>query len=142
VVGLALGAAGRTGALNWQLPYSASLTLRQIGLILFLAGVGSRSGYAFFSAVATPLGVTLFVTGTAVTAGAAVALLCVAHKAMGIPFARASGLLAGLQTQPAVLGFAAETMKSDEPDLAYATVYPLATIAKLIVAQLLLGAPL
>ena len=50
-----------------------------------------------------------------------------------------SGLLAGLQTQPAVLGFATETMKSDEPNVSYATVYPLATITKLVLAQLLLG---
>ncbi|PJI54253.1 hypothetical protein CTI14_17665 [Methylobacterium radiotolerans] len=78
--------------------------------------------------------------GTLVTTVAAVTLLTVAHKVQKIPFAHAAGMLAGLQTQPAVLGFATETMKSDEPNVGYATVYPLATIAKLILAQLLLGA--
>lgn len=140
IVGLILGAVGQTGPLNWQLPYNANLTLRQIGLILFLAGVGSRSGYAFFTTVASPLGLKLFLAGTLVTTVAAVTLLTVAHKVQKIPFAHAAGMLAGLQTQPAVLGFATETMKSDEPNVGYATVYPLATIAKLILAQLLLGA--
>ncbi len=140
IVGLVLGAIGSTGSLNWQLPYNANLTLRQIGLILFLAGVGSRSGYAFFSTVASPLGLTLFLIGTAVTTLAAVVLLTVAHKVQKVPFARAAGMLAGLQTQPAVLGFANETLKSDEPNVGYATVYPIATLAKLILAQLLLSA--
>jgi putative transport protein len=44
LVGLVLGALGRTGPLVWQVPYSASLTLRQIGLALFLAAVGVNAG--------------------------------------------------------------------------------------------------
>lgn len=139
IVGLILGAVGTTGPLNWQLPYNANLTLRQIGLILFLAGVGSRSGYAFFTTVASPLGLKLFLIGTLVTTLAAITLLTVAHKIQHIPFTRATGMLAGLQTQPAVLGFATESLKSEEPNVGYATVYPVATIVKLILAQLLLG---
>lgn len=139
IVGLILGAVGTTGPLNWQLPYNANLTLRQIGLIMFLAGVGSRSGYAFFSTVASPLGVKLFLIGTLITTLAAVTLLTVAHKIQKVPFAQATGMLAGLQTQPAVLGFATESLKSEEPNVGYATVYPVATIVKLILAQLLLG---
>jgi putative transport protein len=48
-------------------------------------------------------------------------------------------MLAGFQTQPAVLGFASEQARNDLPNLGYATVYPLATIAKIILAQLLLA---
>lgn len=139
VVGLVLGALGKTGPFQWQLPYNASLTLRQLGLILFLAGVGSRSGYAFAHTVASPLGATLFASGALLTTAAALAFLWIAHRRMHVPFARATGLLAGLQTQPAVLGFAAETTKSDEPNVGYATVYPAATLAKLLLAQWLLG---
>lgn len=139
IVGLILGALGTTGPLNWQLPYNANLTLRQIGLILFLAGVGSRSGYAFFTTVVSPLGLKLFLIGTLITTLAAAVLLTVAYKIQKIPFARAAGMLAGLQTQPAVLGFATESLKSEEPNVGYATVYPVATIVKLILAQLLLG---
>ena len=53
IVGLILGALGRTGQVLWQLPHSANLTLRQLGVILFLAGIGTRSGYAFASTLLT-----------------------------------------------------------------------------------------
>ncbi|MBO0222960.1 transporter, partial [Vibrio parahaemolyticus] len=47
VMGLVLGALNRTGPILWQLPYSANLTVRQLGVILFLAGIGTRSGWTF-----------------------------------------------------------------------------------------------
>lgn len=50
-----------------------------------------------------------------------------------------TGLLGGLQTQPAVLSFALEQTKNDLPNVGYTTVYPLATVAKIILAQVLLA---
>src|SRR5262249_15920819 len=40
VVGLCLGQQRRTGGLNWTIPVSANLVLRNFGLTLFLAQVG------------------------------------------------------------------------------------------------------
>ncbi|TLN05914.1 transporter, partial [bacterium] len=37
VTALVVGALGRSGPIIWEMPYSANLTLRQIGLVLFLA---------------------------------------------------------------------------------------------------------
>ena len=56
LVALVLGALERTGRLNWTLSYSANLTLRQFGLILFLAGIGT--GQAMHSGIwsAVPTG--------------------------------------------------------------------------------------
>jgi putative transport protein len=48
------------------------------------------------------------------------------------------GVLAGLQTQPAVLGFALEQTHNDLPTVGYAAVYPVATIAKILAVQMLL----
>ena len=48
------------------------------------------------------------------------------------------GVLAGLQTQPAVLGFGLEQSGNDLPNIGYATVYPLAMIGKILLAQVLL----
>lgn len=139
IVGLILGALGRSGPFVWQMPQSANLTLRQLGLILFLAAVGTRAGYAFVTTVPGALGLTLLLVGALLTCGVALSFVWVAHKVFKLRFAAAVGLLAGLQTQPAVLGFAVEQTGSDEPNIAYATVYPLATITKLLLAQLLLG---
>jgi len=49
------------------------------------------------------------------------------------------GMLAGVQTQPAVLGFAVEQTHDDLPNVGYARVYPIATIAKILVAQVILS---
>jgi putative transport protein len=44
-----------------------------------------------------------------------------------------------MHTQPVVLGFASEQTRDDLPGVGYATVYPLATVLKIVLAQLLLG---
>jgi putative transport protein len=138
IVGLILGALGRTGPILWQLPHGANLTLRQLGLILFLAGVGTRSGYAFASTLSSGGGLALFLAGMAVTTIIAMMTLWIGYQILKIPFPLLTGLLAGLQTQPAVLGFASERAGNDLPNVGYATVYPVATISKIVIAQLLL----
>jgi len=138
VVGLLLGARGFTGRLFWTMPYTANLTVRQVGLVLFLAGVGTQAGYPFVQTMVRPEGALLFGAGAVITCAAALALLWVGYRLLKIPFSLLSGMLAGLQTQPAVLGFATEQAGSDLPNVGYATVYPTATIAKIVLVQLLL----
>ena len=48
-------------------------------------------------------------------------------------------MVAGVHTQPAVLGYALEQTRNDVPNLGYAAVYPAATIAKLLLVQLLVA---
>ena len=138
IIALILGALGRTGPMVWSLPYSANLTLRQIGLILFLAGVGTRAGYAFVTTLAQGEGLLIFIAGAVVTSVTAVATLWIGHHLLNIPLGLLAGMLAGLQTQPAVLAFASEQAGNDLPNIGYATVYPVAMIAKILLAQLLL----
>jgi putative transport protein len=52
-------------------------------------------------------------------------------------FVTLSGLLAGGTTNPPALSFATNLCRSDAPTLAYATVYPLTTLLRILVAQLL-----
>jgi putative transport protein len=139
VVALILGALGRTGPLIWSLPYSANLTLRQIGLILFLAGVGTRAGYAFLTTLTQGGGLYILGAGAVVTCVVALLTLWIGYWLLKIPMSLLSGMLAGLQTQPAVLGFALEQTGNDLPNIGYATVFPVATIAKILLAQVLLS---
>lgn len=138
VVALVLGTLRRTGPLIWSLPYSANLTLRQIGLILFLAGVGTRSGYAFLSTFTQRGGFVIFVAGVIITCATGLATLYIGSRLFKIPMGLLTGMLAGLQTQPAVLGFALKQADNDLPNVGYATAYPIATIAKVVLAQLLI----
>jgi putative transport protein len=139
IVALILGALGRTGPLVWSLPFSANLTLRQIGLIMFLAGVGTKAGYAFISTFTQGGGVYLFIAGALITTLVSLTTLWIGYRLLKIPMSLLIGLLAGLQTQPAVLGFGQEQTGNDLPNLGYASMFALAVIVKIIVAQLLIA---
>jgi putative transport protein len=139
VVGLVLGRLGRTGRLVWTLPYSANLTLRQLGLVLFLAGVGTRSGNAFVTTLQHG-GAAIFAAGALVTCVVATTTLVVGRMMLRIPMPLLIGMVSGIHTQPAALAFATQQTESDQPNVGYASVYPLATIAKIVLAQLLLEA--
>jgi putative transport protein len=141
LVGLVLGARGATGPLVWTMPYGANHTLRQFGLVLFFAGVGTRAGYAFAETLLQPSGLLLFGAGAALTCSVALLTLWVGHRRLGIPMSLLTGMLAGLHTQPAVLTHATEQTGNDLPNVGYATVFPTATLLKLILAQLLLALP-
>ncbi len=139
IVGLVLGRLGRTGPLVWTLPFSANLTLRQLGLVLFLAGVGTRSGYAFATTFTQGGGVSIFLAGAAITTLTAFLGLWFGHRVLRIPRDVLVGIIAGVHTQPAALAFAAEQTGNEQPNRGYATVFPMATIAKIVLAQLLLA---
>ncbi len=136
LVALILGKLERTGRVNWTIPVSANLTLRQIGLLLFFAGVGVGAGYSFWQTLKTN-GWQMIAAGACVTVAVALATLIVAHKALKIPLDTAMGITSGIHTEPASLTYASEISHNDRPNIGYTTVYPLAMIAKIILAQLL-----
>jgi putative transport protein len=135
LIGLLVGALGHTGPFTWQLPYNASLTLRQLGAVLFLAGVGTRSGYAFVDTLAQGAGIELLLLGVVVTALSALLVILGGVFLLRTPTGVLAGIVGGLVTQPAVLAFAVERTGSDLPNTGYATVYPVATITKILLAQ-------
>jgi putative transport protein len=139
LVALILGFYERTGPLVWSLPYSANLTLRQIGLILFLAGIGTRAGSALLTTFTQGNGLQLLLVGSLATCSMALATLWIGYRLLRIPMSILVGMLAGLQTHPALLSFATEQTGNDVPDIGYAAVYPVAIIAKIIIAQLILA---
>jgi putative transport protein len=139
IVALILGTIKRTGNLIWTLPYSANATLRQIGLVFFLAGIGTRAGYGFLSTFAKGGGITLFFVGAAITFIATALHLWIGHRLFRIPMSILTGMVAGLFTQPAVLGYALEQTDNDLPNIGYASVYPVAMIAKILLVQALLS---
>jgi putative transport protein len=58
---------------------------------------------------------------------------------MRVPMSLLIGMVAGLYTQPAVLGYALEQTENDLPNIGYASVYPVAMITKILLAQALLS---
>ncbi len=139
IVALILGALGRTGQMTWTLPQSANQTLRQIGLIFFLAGIGTRAGGAFLDTVRQGQGALLFGAGAFVTLLLAFTTLWAGYRLWRIPMAVLTGMLAAIQTQPAVLAFAQEQSEDDLPSVGFARVYPMAILLKIVLAQVLLA---
>lgn len=138
IMGLFLGTIARTGKMVWTIPYSANTTLRQIGLVLFLAGIGTRAGYSFFTTMVQGGGLVIFGAGAAITCITALLTLWIGYKLLHIPMSILTGILAGLQTQTAVVGYALEQTRNDFPNLGFASVYPIATITKILYVQILL----
>ena len=65
-------------------------------------------------------------------------ILIIGHKVLKVPFGQAAGMIAGLQTHPAVLSYVSNHTKNELPSMGYTTVYPVSMVAKIICAQLLL----
>ncbi|AEX46024.1 transporter [Corynebacterium diphtheriae] len=140
VVALVLGAVGRSGRFVWQVPYGANLALRQLGITLFLAAIGTTAGASFRASLSDPASLTIIAVGAIITLTLAIFVLVVGYKVMKIPYGQTAGMLAGIQTHPAVLSYVSAMTKNDLPALGYTSVYPLAMIAKIIAAQVVLFA--
>ncbi|MEW6493324.1 MAG: aspartate:alanine exchanger family transporter [Cyanobacteriota bacterium] len=134
---LVLGWRGRTGPLVWDLPAETSATLRQLGFVLFFTAVGLKSGSHFVDAVMDN-GLVLLIVGAMITLVATLILLGGAMLVLHLDWVTATGILAGGQTQPAILTFIGNLAKSEAPNVAYVSIMPTAMIAKIIAAQVLL----
>jgi putative transport protein len=138
VVGLVLGVVARTGPVTWQIPQGANLVLRQFGILMFLACAGLGSGTAFADAVATRRGLELAAAGVVVSTLVAGLVPLAAQLVLRRDVVESAGMLAGVETQPAALAYASERAAGDERVIAaYALVFPVAMIAKILVVQLL-----
>lgn len=140
-VALILGRFHRIGPLVWNFPYSANHTIRQFGLVLFAAGIGVISGEGFRAIVSQNVSVLPLFLGAAflVCFVADSLTMLLGYKLFGIPLNIMFGILAGTHTQPVVLGYANHHTGNDLPNVGFATVYPLATILKIVLAQVLLA---
>ena len=135
LVALILGAVRRTGPILWTMPYSANLTLRQLGLILLLASVGVRSGNAFLQAFQSGDGWLILGVGLLLIVVTTFVALWIGYKWARIPY----GLLLGMiSPQPAVLDYAEDQAGNALPTVGYTLMFPFAIIINVILAQVLL----
>ena len=133
IVGLLLGALGRTGKMLWTLPYGANVTLQQLGLILVLAYIGVRSGAAFGTSLSID-GLWIFLASAILSILTAVVTLWIGKRVFKMPF---SLLLGMVSNQPAILDFAQNRTNNSIPQIGFSMIFPIALIAKIAIAQLL-----
>ena len=138
VVGLVLGKLERTGPIIWGMPFAANLVTRQIGLVFFLAGIGTKAGPGL-GATFESGGWGLIAAGAAITTFVSVAAIIVCSRLLRLPLSAAMGVVSGMHTQPAVLAYANHETGGELPNIYYASVYPASMIAKIILAQIIVS---
>jgi putative transport protein len=137
LVALVLGRFGRIGRLVCHMPVNANLAFREFGIALFFAAVGLGAGPTFFASVFSASGLGWLGAGLCVTVVPLLTAGVFARAVLGMNFTVLSGLLAGSMTDPPALTFATKLSESDVPTIAYATVYPLTTLLRILTAQVL-----
>jgi putative transport protein len=135
IVAILVGARSRIGRLVWHIPRSTSMAFRELGIALFFAGVGLMAGPTFFSTAFSLTGFLWVLAGACVTILPLVIVGMFARKQLGLNYVELSGLLAGSMTDPPALAFANGICQSETPAVAYATVYPLTMLLRIMVAQ-------
>jgi putative transport protein len=127
----------RIGSVVWFMPATANTAIREMGIVLFLACVGLQAGEKFIPAILGGDGLVWLACGFAITVVPLLAVGIFARAVLKTNFIDLCGLLAGSMTDPPALAFANSIAKSDSPSVAYATVYPLAMLLRILAAQLL-----
>jgi putative transport protein len=138
LVALILGRFGRIGPLSWHIPLPANVTLRDFGLMLFLAAVGLASGTPFVETVADT-GITFLAVGAAVLLATMLGILLLGHLVFRLSTDDLLGVMSGAAGNPAILSYANQSLPSDRIDVAYATIFPSMTILKILCVQIAIG---
>ena len=137
VVALILARIGSIGKLYWFMPPSANLALREIGIVLFLAVVGLKSGGSFVDTLTNGSGLEWMGYGIFITLIPLITVGIIARLYAKLNYLSLCGLLAGAMTDPPALAFANELKEGSAAALSYATVYPLTMFLRIISPQLL-----
>ncbi len=136
VVGMILGGLHRVGPFRWDLPQPVGATLRQLGLMIFLACVGLASGPSFVAKAFTWEGLSV-VAMSALILLLGCAVLIVAARAVKLSAPRTAGALAGFVGQPAILAYANGRVNDERIDSAYGALFALGTVVKILLVQVI-----
>ncbi len=136
LVSLLLSAKGKTGNIIWTMSASSTHLLRQLGLLLFLAGVGTSAGTTMVESFMDN-GLTMFVSGIAITLIPMVVAALVSKYFLKIEILDLLGVVTGGMTSTPGLAAADSLTSSSAPSIAYATVYPVAMVFLIICVQLI-----
>ena len=138
IVGILMGAFGPRFHLTTYTTMSANLMLRQLGIIIYLAGLGIDSGVHFFETVFRAEGLLWIGLGFLLTIVPVLIVGFIASQFFKLDYAHNVGMLCGSMANPMALSYANTTVDGNEPSVSYATVYPLSMFIRVISAQLVL----
>lgn len=137
IVGILIGRFGPKFHLVTYTTRSANLMLRGIGLSLFLACLGLDAGAGFLDTIMRADGLIWIAEGALITMIPVLVFAPVAMRMCHLDFGSACGMLSGAMANPMALNYANDTLPGDNASVAYATVYPMTMVVRVIIAQIL-----
>lgn len=138
IVGLLMGAFGPRIHLSTYTTRSANLMLQQLGLTIYLAGLGLSAGAGFFETVFTSDGLIWLLISLSLAVIPMLTIGIISAKIFKIGYASNVGMLCGGMANPIALNYANSTVEGDEPSVAYATVYPACIFLRVFSAQIIM----
>ena len=136
LAGLLLGHIGGIGPVSLKVPKETLNVLRELGLILFLAGAGTGAGQGFVE-IAVKYGWPLLIGGAIITMVPMIAGYLLATSIMKIELSSALAAICGGMTSTPALGVLITASGNEEVASFYAATYPVALILVVISSQLL-----
>ena len=136
LIAITLSGIGKTGPIMWTMSGSSNTLLRQLGLIMFLAGVGTSAGQHIVETFQQH-GITLFLVGGAITLLPMIIAALIAHYAFKMNILYLLGALTGGMTSTPGLAACDSMTRTNLPTVAYATVYPIALVLLIVIIQIL-----
>ena len=138
IVGLLMGAFGPRLHLSIYTTRSANLMLQQLGLTIYLAGLGLSAGSGFFETVFTSEGLKWVAISLMLAIVPMLLTGILSSRIFKIGYSSNVGMLCGGMANPIALNYANSTVESDEPSVAYATVYPACIFLRVFSAQIIM----
>ena len=138
IVAILIGKFGYKLRLVTYVSNSASLMVREIGLVLFLASVGIKAGGNFVQTVIEGDGLMYVWMGFLITVIPILIIGMIARYRYQVNYFTLMGLIAGSNTDPPALAFASQISGSDAPSVGYSTVYPLVMFLRILTAQVII----
>ncbi len=136
ITALTLSSIGKTGPILWTMSAPANQLLRQLGLLLFLAEVGTSAGKNLVSTFQDS-GLLLFGVGVALTLVPMIVAVLVGVFVFRISMLDLLGTITGGMTSTPGLAAADSMVDSNIPGVAYATVYPIAMVFLILFIQVI-----
>ncbi|SFU65134.1 putative transport protein [Pustulibacterium marinum] len=136
IISMMLGRLGKTGPILWTMSGSANQLLRQLGLMLFLASVGTKAGATLVDTF-HEYGIQLFLVGGVITLVPMILAALVARMFLKVNVLSMLGTITGAMTSTPGLAATDSMTECGAPSVAYATVYPIAMVVLIICTQLL-----
>lgn len=136
IVAIILSRIRKIGPVVFSLTTVASQILRQIGLLLFLIGVGTEAGSSIVPMLKTS-GVSLFLSGVLITMAPMILAVILGKYILKIDILQLLGGIPGGMTSTPGLAAASSMTKTNAPGIAYATIYPIGMIMVIICVQIM-----